>query len=693
MEIHQSSSGGTLLTVTDGSTSVTGVDIIDFTTGATVANAGAGQANVSINLSTGISGGQSVIGGTGASENLTLSSTTNTTKGKLLFGTSAFDESGLFLGIGNSAPTNALQVFAPSTPVGTVSVTASGTTVTGVGTRFLDNFSAGQTITANAETQTVVSVASNTSMTTSAWTNSASGVSYTIGSASTARFTMAGSGASSISGSLTMTQLAIASQSTRNGIARGAVLAVTGGTGGASTYNPGSGGVNGGAGAGVQFTTGAGGDVTSGNPSITAGAAGNFTFTTGSGGNVTGSASTTSGSAQTGGTFTVTTGSGGNVIGITGNAAAANGGAMTFGGGTGGGVSATGIATAGSGSNITFNAGAGGLSALTVSTTRNGGSGGSLLLNAGAGGNVQSATNGTNLAGGFGGAITLTAGAGGTIPGLGSGTNTNGPGGNVSLLGGAAGNSQSLATNGGSIYLLGGAKANAGNDGNVYLGKNVGGTIRGTVNTTTLLPHTTGSYDVGSTALMYGNLFLKSGGTINFNNGDFILTHSTGLLTANGNFAISKSAPEIDLTDTVGVKTWKIQVTNSGNDFIVLSPNSSPLLDISNGDAVNATNLIAKGKYNGATPLQVIGNSGQTVDLMQINDGTNNVLTVDKAGVLVAGNTIRLKGYTVATLPAGVQGDTAFVTDATAPTYLGALTGGGTVVCSVFYNGTAWVSA
>ena len=50
------------------------------------------------------------------------------------------------------------------------------------------------------------------------------------------------------------------------------------------------------------------------------------------------------------------------------------------------------------------------------------------------------------------------------------------------------------------------------------------------------------------------------------------------------------------------------------------------------------------------------------------------------------------KGYTVATLPTGVTGQTAYVTDATAPTYLGALTGGGSVLCPVFYNGTIWVS-
>lgn len=55
--------------------------------------------------------------------------------------------------------------------------------------------------------------------------------------------------------------------------------------------------------------------------------------------------------------------------------------------------------------------------------------------------------------------------------------------------------------------------------------------------------------------------------------------------------------------------------------------------------------------------------------------------------------TIRTAGYTVATLPAaGTAGRTAYVTDATAPTYRGALVGGGAVTCAVFDTGAAWVS-
>lgn len=59
---------------------------------------------------------------------------------------------------------------------------------------------------------------------------------------------------------------------------------------------------------------------------------------------------------------------------------------------------------------------------------------------------------------------------------------------------------------------------------------------------------------------------------------------------------------------------------------------------------------------------------------------------------VIAQNTIRLKNYTVATLPTGTQGDTAYVTDALAPAYLVTVVGGGAVVCPVFFNGTNWVS-
>jgi hypothetical protein len=77
-----------------------------------------------------------------------------------------------------------------------------------------------------------------------------------------------------------------------------------------------------------------------------------------------------------------------------------------------------------------------------------------------------------------------------------------------------------------------------------------------------------------------------------------------------------------------------------------------------------------------------------------IGAGTNTVTLGNTSIVktVIRGVTAHTTSYTIATLPTGVQGDTAYVTDATAPTYLGVLIGGGSIKCPVFYNGTTWVS-
>lgn len=85
-------------------------------------------------------------------------------------------------------------------------------------------------------------------------------------------------------------------------------------------------------------------------------------------------------------------------------------------------------------------------------------------------------------------------------------------------------------------------------------------------------------------------------------------------------------------------------------------------------------------------PITSVGNA--TAIASQTGTGTTFVMSVNP--LLTTPRTV---GYTVATLPAGTVGMRAHVTDATAPTYNGALTGGGAVVVPVFYNGTAWVSA
>lgn len=66
---------------------------------------------------TGVSGGQSVIGGTASGDDLTLTSTSNATKGNINFGTSTYDEVNNVMGIGTTTP---------ATSGGQLEVAASG---------------------------------------------------------------------------------------------------------------------------------------------------------------------------------------------------------------------------------------------------------------------------------------------------------------------------------------------------------------------------------------------------------------------------------------------------------------------------------------------------------------------------------------------------------------------------------------
>lgn len=74
------------------------------------------EAETAYALLAGRSGGQTLIGGTASGNDLTLQSTSNATKGKILFGTSAYDEVNNRLGIGNTSPQVDLEISATANP-------------------------------------------------------------------------------------------------------------------------------------------------------------------------------------------------------------------------------------------------------------------------------------------------------------------------------------------------------------------------------------------------------------------------------------------------------------------------------------------------------------------------------------------------------------------------------------------------
>jgi len=87
------------------------------------------------------------------------------------------------------------------------------------------------------------------------------------------------------------------------------------------------------------------------------------------------------------------------------------------------------------------------------------------------------------------------------------------------------------------------------------------------------------------------------------------------------------------------------------------------------------------------TNVTALGNDAQPTKDNQVTLGDANVVEVLTSGVVITG------GYTVATLPTGVTGARAYVTDANATTFNSTVAAGGANVVPVFYNGTNWVIA
>jgi hypothetical protein len=121
---------------------------------------------------------------------------------------------------------------------------------------------------------------------------------------------------------------------------------------------------------------------------------------------------------------------------------------------------------------------------------------------------------------------------------------------------------------------------------------------------------------------------------------------------------------------------------NGGSDGVdganIFNLNYQGILSFAN------TGALAFSSTSSAVGALDAGIARASAGVLKVTDGGSGAGTI-------AAKSFRLKGYLVATLPAGTAGDTAYVTDALNPTYLGTLTGGGTTVTPVFYDGANWI--
>jgi hypothetical protein len=151
-------------------------------------------------------------------------------------------------------------------------------------------------------------------------------------------------------------------------------------------------------------------------------------------------------------------------------------------------------------------------------------------------------------------------------------------------------------------------------------------------------------------------------------------TYTYTFLNTSGTFVLDAGAQNI-----TGIKTFTSATQNLGSSA-----------------AASTCNVAYGANTSGVTKAVNIGTAGlsgstTTISIGSAVSGALGTTILNQTTVL--GSTIQMKNYTIATLPAaGTAGRRAYVTDALAPTFLGALTAGGSVRTPVFDNGTAWVA-
>lgn len=151
---------------------------------------------------------------------------------------------------------------------------------------------------------------------------------------------------------------------------------------------------------------------------------------------------------------------------------------------------------------------------------------------------------------------------------------------------------------------------------------------------------------------------------------------------------IGTSSPsyKLDVTGTLrstgvatlgtGATTTIATIGDSGtvNTRVIQFTRASVVTDIVNIQGINA----------GVGPADIsLQASGGSVGIGTSSPNANT--KIDSSGPIRAG------GYTVATLPTGVVGARAYVTDAVTAVFMATPTGGGSVKTPVFFNGSVWV--
>lgn len=165
------------------------------------------------------------------------------------------------------------------------------------------------------------------------------------------------------------------------------------------------------------------------------------------------------------------------------------------------------------------------------------------------------------------------------------------------------------------------------------------------------------------------------------------------LAPAGGKVLIGTSTGTNDLSfgSAAARKMW---IENSATDVVgraLTVAAGGTVAGTSVNDVTGGNLVIQSGLGTGTSSSMISFQTGAALTTGKVLQTMTEQFQVFSGGVVSRG-VVRLKGYTVATLPTGTQGDTAFCTDLLTPTFLTTAVGGGAIVGPVFFDGTNWKS-
>ena len=190
-----------------------------------------------------------------------------------------------------------------------------------------------------------------------------------------------------------------------------------------------------------------------------------------------------------------------------------------------------------------------------------------------------------------------------------------------------------------------------------------------TMTATAFAPSTSDGQALGTSSLMFSDLFLASGSVINFNNGDVTLTHGSNLLTLDGG-ALDLDGEELILdadadTSITADTDDTIHFRIGGSDLITFT---AGLIDLKNAGSQSAINFYCESGNAHAQKLQgaphsesasntlTLPSTGGNADLVSVSSTatlTNKTLTTPIIAEIDSGSTITLDATTDIILDAG----------------------------------------